>query len=136
MGQISLWSMRDMLVLLIVVAGISLTSSQIVQSELTRKIHEMERFYQQKIKELSQKVQNMNTNPPWPLGSYCILQSGNCPPGFKPIYGHMLAMSVYSGSNAYIRQAQFGNSRIGCHAGCTSRKDHWLGDLVLSTCCK
>lgn len=76
----------------------------------------------------------MNTNPPWPSRSYCILQSGNCPDGFKPIYGHMLAMSVHSGSNAYIRQAQFAGSRIGCHVGCTSCKDHWLGDLVLSTC--
>ena len=128
--------MRGMLDLLIVVAEISLTSSQIVQSELTRKLDQMERLYQQQIKELSQKIQNMNTNPPWPSGSYCVLQSGKCPPGFKPIYGHMLAMSVFSGSNVYIRQAQFGNSRIGCHAGCTSRKDHWLGELVLSACCK
>ena len=45
----------------------------------------------------------MNTNPPWPSRSYCILQSGNCPHEFKPIYGHMLAMSVHFGSNAYIR---------------------------------
>lgn len=42
-----------MLVLLIVVSGISSTSSQILQSELTRKLEQMEIFDQKQIKKLS-----------------------------------------------------------------------------------
>ena len=36
---------------------------------------------QKQIKDFAGIIKTIQTNP-WPSGSYCILQSGPCPPGF------------------------------------------------------
>ena len=65
---------------------------QIVQNEMTQKMQRMENqiqnstklidTMQKEIKDLTRIIKTIETNP-WPLGSYCILHSGPCPPGFS-----------------------------------------------------
>ena len=109
---------------------------QVVQNEITLKMKQMEKqmtSYQKQISDLSNKLRYIQTNPAWPSGKYCVLQSGSCPPGFTSIHGYMNAVSMYASNQNYLGKAYFGNSRITCHFGC---RNQWLGELHLYTCCK
>jgi len=67
----------------------------------------------------------------WPSGSYCILQSGNCPAGFTSHHGFMYAIKMFSTNSKYLRAMNFGNSRIYDHG------DHTIhANFDLWTCCK
>ena len=109
---------------------------QVVQNEITLKMKQMEKqmmSYQKQISDLSNKLRYIQTNPAWPSGKYCVLQSGSCPPGFTSIHGYMKAVSMFASNQNYLGKAYFGNSRITCHFGC---RNQWLGELHLYTCCK
>ena len=109
---------------------------QVVQNEITLKMKQMEKqitSYQKQISDLSNKLRYIQTNPAWPSGKCCVLQSGSCPPGFTSIHGYMKAVSMFTSNQNYLGKAYFGNSRITCHFGC---RNQWLGELHLYTCCK
>ena len=109
---------------------------QVVQNEITIKMQELEKqmtSYQKQISDLSNKLHYIQTNPAWPSGKYCILQSGSCPPGFTSIHGYMNAVNMYRSNRVYLGKADFGNSKITCHNSC---RNQWLGELHLYTCCK
>ena len=109
---------------------------QVVQNKITLKMKQMEKqmtSYQKQISDISNKLRYIQTNPAWPSGKYCVLQSGSCPPGFTSIHGYMNAVSMYASNQNYLEKAYFGNSRITCHFGC---RNQWLGELHLYTCCK
>ena len=72
----------------------------------------------------------------WPSGSYCILANGTCPASFRSVGGHMRAISMYSANNTYLREGQFGSSKIQCHGSGCGKYGHWIGDLFLRACCK
>lgn len=84
--------------------------------------------------DLLKKVQNTSAKR-WPSGSYCILANGTCPRNFKTINGHMRAISMYSPNATYLKEAQFGSSKIQCHGRC-GKYGHWIGDLYIRACCK
>ena len=86
------------------------------------------------IKDLQKKYDEVKVTK-WPAGSYCVLANGACPTGFKNVYGYMRAISLFAGTNDYIKPATFGTSRIQCHGKC-GQFGHWTGELHLSTCCK
>merc|ERR1719318_266430 len=77
------------------------------------------------INDLQKKYDQVKV-PKWPLGSYCILANGSCPPGFKSYYGYLRAITMYSGYAQYLRAATFGSSRIQCHGDC-GRGDNYHG---------
>ena len=89
---------------------------------------------QKQIKDLTRSIKTIQTNP-WPLGSYCILQSGPCLPGFTSKSGYMRAIKMVSGNGAYMKAVKFGDSVIKCHDDC-ARSDRWIGDIYLNSCCK
>ena len=126
--------------ILLIILGISQRiSPQKVQNELTRKIDEL-MISNQKLQASNQKLElsmkNIQTNPPWPKGHYCIFKSGTCPLGFIEKSGHMKAIGMYSGVGWYFKENNFGDSRISCHQSCSKTVDNWHGEFVLVTCCK
>ncbi len=79
-----------------------------------------------KVNELDQK---------WPEGSYCILANGSCPAGFSRAQGHIMAIRNFAADDAYLRQANFGDSYIHCHGSCGQFPDNYA-ELSMTTCCK
>ena len=73
--------------------------------------------------------------PTWPEGSYCILASGACPPGFTRYSGYIRAFNTYSYNSNYIQAAAFGDSYMGCHGDC-GRNTHWDAEFGITSCCK
>ena len=92
-----------------------------------------------KTKELNQekfdRLESELSQGKWSPGSYCIFASGTCPPGFARHEGHMLAISTYSANTNYIKEQQFGDSRISCHGPC-GKWPNWYGELFIVVCCK
>lgn len=84
--------------------------------------------------ELKRRIENVDILK-WPAGSYCILANGACPAGFKYISGQMRAINMYSANSTYLKEANFGGSRISCHGKC-GKYGHWIGDLQITACCK
>ena len=73
--------------------------------------------------------------PTWPEGSYCILASGDCPPGFTRYSGHIRAFDTYGYNSGYIKAAVFGDSYMGCHGPC-GRHTSWDAEFGITSCCK
>ena len=71
----------------------------------------------------------------WVSGKYCFLANGNCPAGFTTHSGHMRAINMYAASSTYITPVTFGSSHIQCHGSC-GQYGNWIGELVLTVCCK
>ena len=136
--------MALLLLMLLINIGMKLTRPQKVQNEMTQKIQRMEReiknsvnlisTMQKQIKDLAGILKTIQTNP-WPSGSYCILQSGPCPPGFISKSGFMRAIYMFAANGAYMKETRFGDSKIQCHESCT-KSSQWLGEIYLCTCCK
>jgi len=69
----------------------------------------------------------------WPQGSYCIFRSGNCPSGFRALYGRIGGISVFRDNSNYVTAAKFGSSEIRCHGTCGQYN---RADMSLAVCCK
>ena len=131
--------------MLLIITGIKLTRPQIVQNEMMQKIQRMEKqiknstnlinAMQKQIKDLTGIMKTIQTNP-WPSGSYCILQSGPCPPGFTSKSGYMRAIDMSAGNVNYLKEIKFGDKKIQCHHSCTKSYDTYFGEIYLYTCCK
>jgi len=102
-----------------------------VQNMLLQQVQQNQR----QIQELNKKYNDQVNAAKWPKGKYCILNNGVCPPGFTSIQGYMRAINMYSANGIYIKPAYFGSSSITCHGKC-GQYGNWVGELLLSTCCK
>ena len=89
-----------------------------------------------RLDELQRQIDQIPKEPQWPKGSYCILANGECPAGFQKFSGYMKAVKQYEATGAYIQPVTFGSSRIQCHLHGCGKHGQWIGDLVLTSCCK
>lgn len=136
--------MALLMFLLLINIGMKLTQPQIVQNKTTQKMQRMEKeirnstnlinTMQKQIKEFARIIKTIQTNP-WSSGSYCILHSGPCPPGFISKSGYMRAIYMFGANGFYMKETKFGDSKIQCHESCT-KSSRWLGEICLYTCCK
>lgn len=101
-----------------------------VQSQLAHQIQQNKK----QLQDLYNKYNQVKVSK-WPAGSYCILQNGSCPPGFKSIQGWLRAINQFAANGNYVKTAYFGSSNIKCHGSC-GQYGNWIGELTLSTCCK
>ncbi|XP_057311656.1 uncharacterized protein LOC130649402 [Hydractinia symbiolongicarpus] len=115
------------------------TKYENIKNECQKKITSVQHQMTTQIQKNQQQIQNLLTKykqtSNWPSGSYCILQNGACPAGFRSIMGHMIALSMYAATSTYIKPVAFGNSRISCHGRC-GQYPNYFGELHISACCK
>ena len=133
------------MLMLLVIIGMRLTQPQVVKNEMTQKIQPMEKeiknstslinTMQKQIKNLTEIIKTIQTNS-WPSGSYCILQSGPCPPGFVSKSAYIRAIDMFAGNVNYLKEVKFGDSKIQCHHSCTKSYNRYFGEIYLYTCCK
>ena len=88
---------------------------------------------QTKVTEINQSLQHLPGK--WSQGSYCILANGDCPAGFTKKSGVIRAIKNIAGDYRYIKEEQFGDSKISCHATCGD-PNNWNADIYIVTCCK
>ncbi|MES9851982.1 MAG: hypothetical protein ABW170_09135 [Candidatus Thiodiazotropha sp. L084R] len=84
-----------------------------------------------------------NEGPPgpaaWPEGQYCIVSNGSCPSGFQKTDGYIRALAIFPNGDrsTYIKETspKIGGIFIQCHGKC-DKSDEWVGEIIVSTCCK
>jgi len=74
-----------------------------------------------------------NKGGAWPSGSYCILQNGRCPNGFRTISGYIYLKLP---SRSKVKNVKFGNSKIWAWGDETSAWYKGTAGLFIETCCK
>ena len=72
----------------------------------------------------------------WPRGHYCILANGKCPSGFRRHEGHLKSLYLYSQHEQFLREAEFGNSYVGCFGKYCGEYGNFVGSLKIVSCCK
>lgn len=85
------------------------------------------------VTDINQSLQHLPGK--WSQGSYCVLANGDCPAGFTKKSGVIRAIKNIAGDYRYIKEEQFGDSKISCHATCGD-PNNWNADIYIVTCCK
>ena len=115
--------------------NISFTQSKAALDELKNEVSTSQNEIRALTEGQSEVMAEVAALPTWPEGSYCILASGTCPPGFTRHSGHIKAFNTFDYSPTYIQPAVFGDSYMRCHGPCGTYTG-WDAEFGITSCCK